>query len=165
MDAFVRVGPLIGQREAELLRAAMVTVFSAIERGADPDEVVGFTRPNPTGYSDWLREGLATTLLLFAVWSDPAEVNLAGETGQAFANRVLNELPGLRTDPRLLTSLRNELPLLAEAGPAGGRPAKHPARRSNRQTVNHLLVVSDVGSKPTEREPPESATAHSSGAA
>jgi hypothetical protein len=85
MDAFVRVGPLVGQREADLLRAAMVTVFSAIEPEADPDEVVGFMRPNPTGYSDWLREGLATTLLLFAVWSDPAEVNLAGETGQAFA--------------------------------------------------------------------------------
>jgi hypothetical protein len=115
MDAFVRVGPLIGLRDAQLLRAAMVTVFSTIEPEADPNDV--FLRPNPTGYSEWLREGLATTLLLFAVWSGPAEINLGGETGQAFANQVLNELPGLRTDARLLTSLRNELPLLAEAAP------------------------------------------------
>ena len=115
MDAFVRIGPLIGLGDAELLRAAMVTVFSTIEAEADPNDI--FLRPNPTGYSDWLREGLATTLLLLAVWSESAEVNLGGETGQAFANGVLNELPGLRTDARLWTSLRNELPLLAEAAP------------------------------------------------
>ena len=115
MDAFVRIGPPIGLGDAELLRAAMVTVFSTIEAEADPNDI--FLRPNPTGYSDWLREGLATTLLRLAVWSEPAEVNLGGETGQAFANRVLNELPGLRTDARLWTSLRNELPLLAEAAP------------------------------------------------
>src|SRR5205085_1098585 len=87
MDAFVHIGPLIGRREAELLREAMSTVFGAIEPEPDPDEVVGFARPNPTGYSDWLREGLATTLLMFAGWSDPAGVNLGGETGQAFADR------------------------------------------------------------------------------
>ena len=117
MDAFVRVGPFIGQQEAALLHAAMLRVFSAIEPEPDPNDVVGFSRPNPTGYSDWLREGLATTLLLFAVWSEPADINLGGETGQAFANRVLGELPGLKSDYRLLTSLRNELPLLAEAAP------------------------------------------------
>ena len=100
-----------------VLHAAMLRVFSAIEPEPDPNDVVGFTRPNPTGYSDWLREGLATTLLLFAVWSEPAQINLAGETGQVFANRVLGELPGLKSDYRLLTSLRNELPLLAEAAP------------------------------------------------
>ena len=68
-------------------------------------------------YSEWLRDGLATTLLLFAVWGEVAEVNLGLESGQAFANRLLNDLPGLKTNPRLLTSLRNELPLLAEAAP------------------------------------------------
>ena len=67
MDAFVRVGHLIGQGEAELLRAALATVFSAIEPEPDPDDVVGFTRPNPTGYSDWLRDGLARTLGAVAI--------------------------------------------------------------------------------------------------
>ena len=117
MDAFVRVGSFIGQQDVSLLRMAMLRVFSAIEPEPDPNDVVGFTRLNPTGYSDWLRDGLATTLLLFAVWSEPAGINLGGDTGQAFANRVLNELPGLKNDHRLLTSLRNELPLLAEAAP------------------------------------------------
>jgi hypothetical protein len=38
-------------------------------------------------------------------------------TGQEFANRLLRDLPGLSTDSRLLTSLKDELPLLAEAAP------------------------------------------------
>ena len=40
-----------------------------------------------------------------------------GEGRQAFANRLINSLPGLGTDYRLLNSLRAELPLLAEAAP------------------------------------------------
>jgi hypothetical protein len=117
MDAFVRVGPLIGPQEVGLLRAAMLTVFAEIEPEPDPDDIVNFSRQRTTGYSEWLREGLATTLLLFAVWSETAEVNLGGESGQDFADRTLNDLPGLRSDPRLLTSLRDQLPLLAEAAP------------------------------------------------
>jgi hypothetical protein len=119
MDAFVRIGHLIGPREAKYLRQAMLKVFAEIEPEPepDPDEIVSFSRANPTNYSEWLRDGLATTLLLFAVWSEVAEINLGEESGQEFANRVLSDLPGLRTDPRLLTSLRNQLPILAEAAP------------------------------------------------
>jgi hypothetical protein len=117
MDAFVRVGHLIAPQDAELLREAMRIVFANIEPDPQPDEIVGLSRSKPNGYSEWLRDGLATTLLLLAVWSEIAHVNLGGESGQEFANRTLKELPGLRTDPRLLTSLRDELPLLAEAAP------------------------------------------------
>lgn len=117
MDAFVRVGPLIGTNDANRLRAAMLIVFAEIEPETNPDELAVFSRSRPTGYSEWLRDGLATTLLLFALWSEIAEVNLGKQSGQDFANRILSDLPGLRTDPRLLTSLRNELPLLAEAAP------------------------------------------------
>ena len=117
MDAFVCVGPLIDEDQAARLRAAMLEVFSAIEPEANPDEVVTFTRPNPTGYSDWLRDGLATTFLLFAVWAPTAKVNLGGHTGQEWANSLLTELPGLGSDSRVLTSLNDELPLLAEAAP------------------------------------------------
>ena len=117
MDAFVRVGGLIGAHDVALLREAMLEVFGHLPTDPDPDAVVGLSSPNATGHSEWLREGLATTLLLLAVWSTQAEVNLGNETGQEFANRVLSELPGLRIDPRVLTSLKDELPLLAEAAP------------------------------------------------
>ena len=117
MDAFVRAGRFISAQDVALLREAMLKVFGQLVSESDPDAVVSFTSPNPTGYSEWLRDGLATTLLLLAVWSVPAEVNLGGETGQEFANSLLKDLPGLRTDPRVLTSLKDELPLLAEAAP------------------------------------------------
>jgi len=52
-----------------------------------------------------------------AVWSEPAGVNLCGDTGQQFADRILETLPGLRNDERLLRNLRRELPQLAEAAP------------------------------------------------
>lgn len=117
MDAFVRVGRLISSQDVALLRDVMLKVFGQLQTEPDPDAVVSFSSPNQTGYSEWLRDGLATTLVLLAVWSKQAEINLGTETGQDFANKVLNELPGLRTDPRVLTSLKDELPLLAEAAP------------------------------------------------
>lgn len=116
MDAFIRIGDLVGRREAELLRDAMLAVFGRIEPEPDPERSF-FAPAEAVGHSDWLREGLATTLLLFAAWSEPAAINLGGETGQQFANRLLTDISGLGSDPRILTSLKNELPLLAEAAP------------------------------------------------
>jgi hypothetical protein len=117
MDAFIRIGTLIGPVEAQRLREAMLSVFGRVDPDVKPDDEVLFVTRGPTGHSEWLKDGLATTLLLFAVWSGPAEVNLGSESGQDYANRLLVDLPGLRSDPRVLTSLKNELPLLAEAAP------------------------------------------------
>jgi hypothetical protein len=117
MDAFVWVGPLIGAHQAGLLRSAMLKVFADLEPEPKPEDEVSFFQENPSGYSEWLREGLTATLLLFAVWGEIAGVNLGGTSGQDFANRVLKDLPGLNSNPRLLTSLRDELPMLAEAAP------------------------------------------------
>ena len=117
MDAFVWVGPSIDDEQTVRLRAVMLEVFSAIEPEPSPDELVGFTRPNPAGHSEWLRDGLATTFLLFAVWGSTARINLGARSAEDWANSLLGELPGLSSDPRVLLSLKNELPLLAEAAP------------------------------------------------
>jgi hypothetical protein len=117
MDAFIRVGQLIGRYEVEFLRTGMLKVFAKIAPEINRDEIVNWSQPKPPTYSEWLREGLATTLDLLAVWGDVARVNLGGDSGQNFANRVVNDLPGLRTDARLLTSLGSELRLIAEAAP------------------------------------------------
>jgi hypothetical protein len=82
MDAFIRVGPLIGPDDARRLCAAMIKVFAELEPEPNPDEAVSFSRSRPAAYSEWLRDGLATTLLLLAVWSEVAHVNLGSETGQ-----------------------------------------------------------------------------------
>jgi hypothetical protein len=117
MDAFVRIGHLIGPDEARRLREAALRVFSEVLPPPQPDEPVSFVHDQTDACSDWLRQGLATTLLLFAVWGDVAEINLSTQTGQKFANAVLEEIPGLRSDARLWAKLQYELPLLAEAAP------------------------------------------------
>ena len=116
IDAFVHIGELIGQDHIELLRSAMSTVFSRIEPEPSPREIVRISNP-PPGHSEWLRDGLATTLLLIAVWEKQAGLTLGVGAGQRFADKLVESLPGLRTNYRLLASLRDELPLLAEAAP------------------------------------------------
>jgi hypothetical protein len=95
----------------------MSAVFSRIEADPDPDEIVQLSRPPDPAYSEWLKDGLATTLLLIAVWNKQAELRLGIGAGQQFANELIGGLPGLTTNHRLLASLRDELPLLAEAAP------------------------------------------------
>lgn len=117
MDAFVRIGLVIDQGHAERLKAAMLEVFSTVAPPPDPDAEIGRTPTAPTQHSTWLRDGLATTLLLFANWSDAAQVNLGSMTGQAFADDLVKSIPGLGSDVRILNALRDQLPMLAEAAP------------------------------------------------
>src|SRR5262249_49506946 len=59
---------------------------------------------------------LATTLLQIAVWDKLAEMPITG-SGQSFADQVVGAIPGLAADARVLASLRDQLPYLAEAAP------------------------------------------------
>ena len=117
LDAFVRIGHLLDGQQAARLRAAMIKVFSRVEKSDDVDGLISFPRERVEHYSGWLREGLATTLLLLAVWSKIANVNFAARSGQSFADDVFSSIPNLGEDHRLWESLRTELPLLAEAAP------------------------------------------------
>lgn len=117
MDAFVHAGRHIGREHLALLRPVLEQVFSALDPDPDPDESFRFGAERAPRYSDWLRDGLANTLLLIAIWQDTARLDLTAGEGQAFADKAIGELPGLKTNARLLTSLKNELPMLAEAAP------------------------------------------------
>lgn len=67
-------------------------------------------------YSGWLRHGLAEILRLIAVNDDKLGY-ISGFSAQHFVNRILEEIPGLATDYRMLASLDSLLPVLAEAAP------------------------------------------------
>jgi hypothetical protein len=115
MDAFIHAGHLLGQEHLGILRSVMTTVFGTVEQNPDPDRLAGFLDKPLPAYSAWLRDGLATTLLLVAVWGK--ETSLGGDSGQRFADELVTALPGLFSNHRLLASLRDELPVLAEAAP------------------------------------------------
>jgi hypothetical protein len=116
LDAFIHSGHLIGQDTLAELRPILTRVFGYIDPDPDPDEPAYMRKP-PDRHSEWLRDGLAATLLLIAVWEKQAKLAVATGSGQAFANEVVGALPGLKTNPRLLTSLADNLPMLAEAAP------------------------------------------------
>jgi len=115
MDAFLLAGDHIDEDVLERLRAVLAKVFSHVKPPPDPKAFVRPDPENPDDFSEWLRDGLATTLLQIAVWDQLAGMPILG-SGQAFANRVVSEIPGLGT-PRVLAALKDQLPYLAEAAP------------------------------------------------
>jgi len=116
LDAFIHSGHLIGQDTLDQLRPILGKVFGHIDPEPDPDEPA-YMRRAPDRHSECLREGLAATLLLTAVWEEQARLAVIEGAGQIFANEVVNALPGLKSNHRLLTSLAGNLPMLAEAAP------------------------------------------------
>jgi hypothetical protein len=117
VDAFVHLGHLIGTDDLDRLRQAATQVFSRIEERPSPDDLFQLEPQTPEGYSAWLREGLATTLLQIATLHAPAALIIPGSTPQVYVNDLVRALPRLSENYRLLASLKNELALLAEAAP------------------------------------------------
>lgn len=115
VDAFVNLGHLIGQVHLDRLKAAAIEVFGKVIPPPKPDELFRPSGSQDEHHSSWLREGLMTTLLHIATLHGQARLNIAGKTAQQFVDGIVRELPGLSTDYRLLASLQDNLPLLAEA--------------------------------------------------
>lgn len=97
------------------------TVFSAVEQNvADLWDIAEVETPleDRSTYSSWLRDGLAETLLAIAYLRTPTTGVLESfGGGQAFADNLVRSLPGLSSDPRVVASLNEQLPYLAEAAP------------------------------------------------
>lgn len=110
------------------LHDAIVKVFGTIEEDvanafdlgndADDDDDDMLIDSEGPQFSESLRDGLAETLLGIAFLPQPATGVLRKYGGgQAFANRLIAGIPGLRSDPRVWASLNEQLPLIAEATP------------------------------------------------
>ncbi len=92
-DAFLRAGRHMGPEVLEGLRAVMTEVFGDAPPPPDPKDVIRLERDKADGHSNWLRDGLATTLLQIAVWDRMAEIPIAEGGGQRFANEVVAAIP------------------------------------------------------------------------
>jgi hypothetical protein len=117
VNAFVHLGHLIGADDLKRLKTAATRVFGRVIDPPDPDALFRLERNRPAEHSDWLREGLATTLLHNAVLHSQADLIVPGSTMQQYVNDIVRSLPGLSSNYRLLASVRDELTLLAEAAP------------------------------------------------
>lgn len=117
VDAFIHVGHLIGTDDLARLKVVATAIFSQAEPPPDPNEPFRMEPRRSTRHSSWMREGVATTLLLIAALSDQADLGISKEVAQNFVDEIVHALPGLSTDHRMLASLGQQLPLLAEAAP------------------------------------------------
>lgn len=107
----------------ERLSEIVFEVFTEIDPTIDlaPDDRP-YAAMKTTGmrHSTWLRDGLAETLLRIIVLGEQLERTGAipgNQKCQSYVDNLIRNLPGLREDWRLLTSLRSQLPVLAEAAP------------------------------------------------
>ena len=120
VDAFVHLGSLISGDDLKKFEAVVTTVFSEVDPSFDlpPDErFYAGLKGKKFKHSEWLRKGLATTLLLIAEFNEEADLHIPGTTPQEFVNRPIANLPGLDGDYRIVASLYAVLPIIAEAAP------------------------------------------------
>ena len=120
VDVFSYIAPLIGSEHLTRLSQVSAVVFGepdpALELSVD-DRPFAKLRGASLSHSGWVRDGLATTLLIIAALGGSVGLHVPESTPQGFADRIVREIPGLRGDPRILSSLSHQLPLLMEAAP------------------------------------------------
>ncbi len=117
IDAFIHTAGRMNNGLFGLLEAAFQKVFSAIEEVEHEGELFRSSAKHKSPYSDWLREGLANTLLMIATLGEQAEAEIDDDYGKSYVNKNVSRLPGLNGNVELLACIENELPLLAEASP------------------------------------------------
>ena len=121
MDAFVLLGALADGLHLGRFRASCYDVLGERDANLELEDDALLMAGRGLSRSDWLREGMAMTLLLAATMHEPAAfgASLAAVGGpEAWVGEIVGSLPGLATDATLLASLQGALPLLAEAAPA-----------------------------------------------
>jgi hypothetical protein len=120
VDTFIELGPHITAQDLDRLRSVASTVFAEVEPSLDlpvKERPYAAFKGKRMGHSDWLRDGLATTLLQIAVLHEQARLDVTGIVPQKFVDDLIRDLQGLKQDARLLISLGRQLPWLMEAAP------------------------------------------------
>jgi hypothetical protein len=120
VDVFSFLAPLIGIEHLKALREVCSQVLGEFNPAlALPASERPFAqlRGATLKHSYWLRDGLATTLLIIAAMGERAGLQVASTSPQRFVNEIVAEIPSLREDQRVMASLSQQLPLLMEAAP------------------------------------------------
>ncbi|MCB1885139.1 MAG: hypothetical protein KDG89_14270 [Geminicoccaceae bacterium] len=118
-DALEILAPRLARTDIDRFAVVFREVFSEINPALGltlPERVSHALHDAVPRHSDWLREGLAETLLLVAVRGGLAGL-AAVPDGQRFADDLIRSLLGSPQDTRLIESLGLQLRVLMEAAP------------------------------------------------
>lgn len=143
VDAFVHLGHLIGGEHLTRFAEQAKVVFSRVMEPPKAEEVFRLSPPQRDANSRWLREGLMTTLLHMAALHEEAGFVVTGSSPQHFVDEIVRGLPNLSTDHRLLESLRDHLPLLAEAAPIPFFEALERLLEGDAEKIRHIFSERD----------------------
>jgi hypothetical protein len=147
VDAFVHLGHLIGQddlrRFEEMARQVYGERDPALELSREEQFYAGLSG-KVLQHSDWLRTGIATTLLMIAVFHAEAGLEIAGTSPQEYVDRLVSGIPGLSQDYRAIASLYAILPLIAEAAPRPLLQALSQLVEGDGQTIRPIFSDNEV---------------------
>ncbi|WP_421287854.1 hypothetical protein [Aeromonas veronii] len=143
VDAFVHLGHLIGGEHLVRFAEQARAVFSQVITPPKAEDIFRLSASKDETHSQWLREGMMTTLLHMAALHEQAEFVVTGSTPQRFVDEIVRGLPNLSTDHRLLESLQDHLPLLAEAAPIPFFEALESLLEGNAEKIRPIFSESD----------------------
>jgi len=117
VDAFQHYGHLVDENDLRRLKAAAIRVLGHQVAPPSAEEMFSFDYRASADYSNWLRDGLAFTLMLFAVMPEVGGLQLSGTTPQRYVDDVIRSLPGFAKSHRWIVPILSQLSAVAEAAP------------------------------------------------
>ncbi|MFJ3053496.1 hypothetical protein [Pseudomonas nitroreducens] len=117
VDAFYFYGQQVTDADLNRFRDAILKVFSHVPTPPSRDEKFSLTYAAPADYSNWLRDGLALTLVIIAAMHGVAGLHVNGKTPQQYVDDVVAALPDWGRSHHSIVRLGNQTALFAEAAP------------------------------------------------
>jgi hypothetical protein len=117
VDAFYFYGQQVTDADLHRLRDAVVRVFGHVAPSPARDEKFSLTYAAPADYSNWLRDGLALTLVIIAAMHGVAGLHVNGKTPQQYVDEVVAALPDWGRNHHSIIRLGDQAALFAEAAP------------------------------------------------
>ncbi|WP_027730223.1 hypothetical protein ABL850_02990 [Variovorax paradoxus] len=149
VDAFTYLGKRLGQADLNAFAAAAREVFGRVVEPPKASDLFRLDKKPEEIHSSWLREGLATTLLLIAALGEEVGLVIPHSTPKRFVDGIVSSLPGLGTDWRVVASLRDNLTFLAEGSPDAFLSALEHLLEGGPNEVDPLFAESDDVFAPT----------------
>lgn len=118
VDAFFFYQHRLTEEDFDRLSDAVIKVFSQEPEKPTRDQKFNLANSGPTGYSSWLRDGLATTLLIMAAMPSEDARRIRGRTVQQYIEKILQALPGWGKSYASIARLGEQVVLIAEAAPS-----------------------------------------------
>ncbi len=120
VDLFVHISHLLQQERLTTLGQAVAEVLSELDPALElppRERMYASLNGKVLKHSEWLRDGLTTTLLILSAMGRENDVQTPAPSPELFVSGLVEALPGLRDDYRVIASLSRQLPMLMEAAP------------------------------------------------